>query len=164
MKKRKIYLILTVLVIVVSCNNRKKQFENLLSTGNIQYWNHEWKRNYPNEFGETFSFSKNGNLLKYFYLKESGLRKIYSEDNEKPYRWRITCDSILQFYSAELIKTESYQILQFNNDSIKLIDLHSKDTSVLYKVKQSFNILVEMKPKKFMLNEQTKDTILILTK
>lgn len=146
-----------------SCSNRNTvDLENLITNGNIQYWNYEWNRKYPDEFGKTYSFDKNGDLLKYFYVKKSGLRQIYSDEIENPYQWSIKSD--LLFIDNEIYDShEIYKMIYFNSDTIKLVNMKYKDTSLLLKETQKFDKLIEKKPNDLVIDSKTKDTVWIYT-
>lgn len=146
-----------------SCSNKNTvDLENLITNDNIQYWNYEWNRKYPDEFGKTYSFNKNGDLLKYLYVKKSGLRQIYSDEIENPYQWSIKSD--LLFIDNEIYNIhEVYKIIYFSSDTIKLVNTKYKDTSILLKETQKFDKLIEIEPNDFVLDPKTKDTVWIFT-
>ena len=144
--------VLLLSIFIFSCTNKQKEIEYFLCKDSIQYWNYEWKRNFPDEFGKTFSFNKNGNLNNYLFLKNSGLRKMYKEDVENLYKWSIHSDSILKIMDHKSNVFNTYVILKYSSDSIKLVDLEYKDTSFLYLEKKKFKILLEDKPKNYLIN------------
>lgn len=159
---KKILSILSILLFF-NCKKTNTELEHLIHNDSIQHWNYEWKRNYPDEFGETFGFNKNGDLLKYFYVKESGLRQIYWDDMENPYRWSIKSDSLLIDNAIHDIH-QVYKIIHFNRDTIKLVNSKIKDTSLLLRVEKKFDVLIKTMPNTFLVNPKTKDTAWIFTK
>lgn len=161
---KKIILHTFAFLFLLSCSERTPNLNYLNSKDSIQYWNYEWKRNFPDEFGETFSFNKNGDLLKYFYVKQSGLRQIYWDDIENPYKWSIKSDSLLINNAGHDIH-QAYGIIHFKGDTIKLVNSKFKDTSILIKVERKFDVLIKTKPNNnFLIDSKTKDTAWIFTR
>lgn len=158
MKKTYNYILLLFLILT-SCNHSVKELKNLTTNDSIENWNYEWKRKYPNEFGRTYSFNKNGSLLKYSYIKVNGLREIYWENLEKADTWTIGSDSLLKFHKYNNNVYEVYKIHMLSKDSIQLIDQKFKDTSFLIKEKKRFNLLIKSKPSNFVIDFDTKHTL-----
>lgn len=158
--KKSIY-ILSILFLFGCSNRNTNDIENLITSNDVQYWNYEWNRKYPDEFGKTYSFNKNGELLKYLYVKKNGLRQIYSDDIENPYTWSIKSNVL--FIDSEIYNIqEFYKVVYFSSDTIKLINVKYNDTSLLLKETQKFKTLIETRPSNFVINPKTKDTVWIL--
>ena len=78
------FWVLLVGLCCVGCGGKKEEQRCFSFNDGVEYWNYEWKRNYPYDYGKTFAFYKNGDFLDYLYIKQNGVRQIYREDVEQP--------------------------------------------------------------------------------
>lgn len=153
--------LLLFIFVFSSCSDRQATIEQLLTSDTIQNWNYEWKRNFPEEYGKTYSFNSNGDFLNYLYIKNNGVRKISVQDNENTYKWFVKRDSTLTIQNKKLNITDNYLIIKFNSDTIQLVNIKFNDTSFLLKEKKKFRIIFEDKSKNYLLHHRTNDTIYI---
>lgn len=154
-------ILLVFIFVYSSCSDRQSKMEQLLTSDSIQNWNYEWKRNFPEEYGKTYSFNSNGDFSNYLYIKNNGVRKIYLQNRDKTSRWLVTADSILTIQNKKLNIFDKYLIIKYNSDIIQLVNLKFKDTSYLLKENKNFKIVFENKPKNYLLRRRTCDTIWI---
>ena len=155
-------ILLAFIFVFPSCSDRQSKIEQLLTSDSIQNWNYEWKRNFPEEYGKTYSFNSNGDFLNYLYVKNNGVRKINLQNSEGAYRWFVTADSTLTIQNKKLNIFDKYLIIKYNSDTVQLVNLKFKDTSFLFKEKKNFKIVFEHKPKNYLLHKSSNDTIWIL--
>lgn len=139
MKINKTHLIvLNLLFVLVSCTDKKKELEYLICKDDIQYWNYEWPRDRAEYYGFTFSFDKDGNVVKYSYNKEKNERRLFWDiQDPNNNKWNITEDSIFSFMGG------SDKILKITPDTIYAINLKTKKKVSYIRVKGDLHIIKE---------------------
>lgn len=150
---KKIILHTFAILFLLSCSERTPDLNYLISKDSIQYWNYEWKRNFPDEFGKTYSFNKNGELLQYLYIKKNKKLVIYKSALRNPKTWSVVKDSSL------VINGDLYKIINYNEDTIRLGNFRYKDTSLLIRTNVKFDIIVKNNQKKYVADPLTNDTV-----
>ncbi|MEN2487941.1 hypothetical protein AAYQ05_09100 [Flavobacterium sp. B11] len=126
-------VIILSLLISIGCTNKQKELEYLICKDSIQYWNYEWPRDRAEYYGFTFSFDKQGNVLKYSFNKEKNERRLFT-DIQNDNKWSITKDSILSFMGG------NKKIVKITPDTIYAINLKTKEKVSFIRVKGNLNI------------------------
>ena len=81
-------ILVLVLCISFGCANKQKELEHLICRDSVQYWNYEWPRKRAEYYGFTFSFDKNGELIKYSYSKVKNKRWKFWDIQDPNSHWR----------------------------------------------------------------------------
>tara|TARA_B100001105_G_scaffold253107_1_gene246004 strand:- start:992 stop:1471 length:480 start_codon:yes stop_codon:yes gene_type:complete len=129
------YIILLT-ILCVGCKNTERELQYLICKDSIQYWNYEWPRDRADKFGFTFSFDKEGNVLKYSYNKQTNRRSLFSDHPvlDPSMKWNVSADSIFNLMGS------SKKIVKYNQDTIYAIDLRTKQKIFYVRVKEALNI------------------------
>ncbi|MHA3789522.1 hypothetical protein ACX0HA_15025 [Flavobacterium hauense] len=128
--------IILIAILFCACSPKENNLKYLICKDSIQYWNYEWPRVRSEYYGFTFSFDKNGKVVKYSYDKEKNIRRLFTDgiDMSKE-KWSISEDSIFKFMK------DSEKIIKFNEDTIFAIDLLTKQKVYYVRVKGDLNIV-----------------------
>lgn len=137
MKLRNLFIIFLIMLLS-GCSSKEKELKYLICKDSIQYWNYEWARDRAAFYGFTFSFSKNGKVLKYSYNKITKKRRFFN-DNYIPglTNWKVSEDSILTFYNS----TE--KIIKYSEDTIYTFNIETKKKAHLVRVKDKLLNIVD---------------------
>jgi len=128
------YLLLVYCLFLTSCIDNTKDLKTLICNDSIQYWNYNMIRGEQNIWF-TFSFDKNGNVVKYSFNKKSNKRWIFSDYGyNREFKWSVTSDSIFEFMGVR------EKILRFTEDTIFTVSLKDRTKSYYVRVKGDLNI------------------------
>jgi hypothetical protein len=128
-------IILLLVLLCFGCANPKKDLEYLICKDSIQYWNYEWPHYRSQFYGFTFSFNKNGKLLKYSFNKETNVRRFFGDEDFGYGNWNVTKDSILTFMGAR------EKIVSYSEDTIHAIKMETGEKISYIRVnKKELNI------------------------
>jgi hypothetical protein len=135
-KKMK-YLLLVYCLFLTSCIDNTEKLKSLICNDSIQYWDYNMIRGKQNIWF-TFSFDKNGNVIKYSFNKKSNKRWIFTDYGyDSKFKWSVTSDSIFEFMG------DKKKILRYTKDTIYTISLKDQDKSYYVRVKGDLNIQKE---------------------
>jgi hypothetical protein len=152
---KKISVFIFAVLVLFSCSEKTPDLIYLISKDSIQHWNYEWKRNFPDEFGKTYSFNKNGELLQYLYIKKNKKRVIYKNAFRNPKKWSVVADS------SFVINGDIFRIIYYNKDTIRLVNSRFNDTSLLLRTNTKFDVLIKTDLDDYILHPVSKDTVWI---
>lgn len=136
MKKNKIIYFIISCLILLSCSDNQKKLKYLICKNDIQYWKYEWPRKRAEYYGFTFSFDKNGNVVKYSFNKVRNERWIFSDNlNPEINKWSVTEDSIFSNMGS------SNKIIKYTEDTIYTIDINTHTRESYIRVKGDLHIM-----------------------
>ena len=132
-KKIKFFVLLNC-CFLMSCSDNPKKLQFLICNDNIQYWDYNMIRGEQNVWF-TFSFDKNGNVLKYSFNKKNNKRWLFVDYGyDKEFKWSVSKDSIFKFMG----NTE--KIIKFSGDTLFTYNLEDKEAKKYVCVKGNLNI------------------------
>lgn len=132
-KKIKCFVLLNCFL-CMSCLDNSKKLHFLISNNNIKYWNYNMIRGEQNVWF-TFSFDKNGNVIKYSFNKKDNKRWLFADYGyDKEFKWSVSKDSIFKFMG----NTE--KIMKFSGDTLFTFNLEDKEIKKYVCVKGNLNI------------------------
>lgn len=122
------------LLIFISCSSSSENMSNLICNDSIQYWNYNMIRDKQNVWF-TFSFNKNGEVLKYSYNKNKQIRWLFNDYHfETKFTWSISNDSVLSFMGSKS------KIVKITKDYIQAKDIETNEKKEYFRVKGNLNI------------------------
>jgi hypothetical protein len=132
---RKILLLSIFIISLVSCKNNQKEMQFLICKDSIQYWNYEWPHYRSENYGFTFSFNKNGKILKYSFNKDTNERRFFADNHRPGYsNWNVSEDSILTLFDSPC------KILKMTEDTIYVFESETRLKAKYIRVKSELNI------------------------
>ena len=122
------------LLIFTSCSNSSEDMSYLICNDSIQYWDYNMIREEQNIWF-TFSFNKNGEVVKYSYNKNKQLRWLFDDYHfQTKFTWSISNDSVLSSMGSKS------KIVKITNDYILAKDLETDEKEEYFRVKGNLNI------------------------
>lgn len=122
------------LLIFISCSSSSENMSYLICNDSIEYWDYNMIRNEQNIWF-TFSFDKNGEVLKYSYRKDKQLRWLFNDYRfQTKFTWSISNDSVLSFMGSKS------KIVEITKDYILAKDLITDEKNEYFRVKGNLNV------------------------
>lgn len=138
MKPKNVISIL-ILFFLLGCSDKKGELEYLICNDSIQYWNYNMIRDKQNVWF-TFSFNKNGDVIKYSFNKKKNKRWFFDDNHVPGYgKWNVSKDSIFSFMGS------SMKIIRYSEDTIYVKDVETNANEYFIRAKGDLHI-IEDKP------------------